>query len=251
MGQVSHASHTQQAPGWVPANDPADKQILVLDSDPLAREFVTRYLSESGFVVRTAFQTCELESILRSGHVDLVVIHAGASAQANLALCRQFGRPGGPRLIVAGAFEATDRILALELGADDFLAAPYNPRELLARIRAVLRGCRPRATFLESGFRHFLGIKFEFGCPMLRPASGSPITLTPGEFALLAVFLNNPGRVLSRDELLDQARGESDVFDRVIDVQVSRLRQKLARVTPEQVIRTHRHSGYQFVAAVH
>lgn len=245
------AKSTAQA--WIPANDPAERRILLVQGDTAQRDQLQDYLAEHGYGVHVAGLIREMDAILAMATIDLVVVQTGAAVDAGLELCRRLGGSEGPCLILAGGFDATDRILALELGADDYLAAPFNPRELLARIKAVLRrkGGKRQAA-LEPGRRHFLGLRFDFGSHLLcRLDGGPPIALTPGEFALLSVFLANPGRVLNREELLEMARGDTDVFDRVIDVQVSRLRQKLAPFARDPVIRTHRHAGYQFVAEVH
>jgi two-component system OmpR family response regulator len=250
------SSFSPSPTGWAVPGDPVDpvikdRRILLLQDDTSSRESLTRYLSDHGYLVQPATHLREMEDILRLSPVDLVIYNAGASADMGLELCQKLSRPEGPCLIMVGAFDDTDRILSLELGADDYLAAPFNPRELLARIKAVLRRRGPGTLgYLDHRCRYFLGFRFEFGSFMLRRLEGPPISLTPGESALLSVFLTHPGRVLSREELLEQARDDTDVFDRVIDVQVSRLRQKLAPFAASQVIRTHRHAGYQFVAEV-
>jgi two-component system OmpR family response regulator len=235
---------------WPPANDVAQGQILVLDADPVRRDGLSRYLSDHGFGVQADQRDGGVDAVSLAGLVDLVIVNAHGGAETCLSLCRRFHDTDTPRLILAGDFDDTDCILALELGADDCLRAPYTHRELLARVRAVLRHGRSDLAASLPGQRRFLGLTFDFRRPVLVPFEGPVIALTPGEFGLLRVFLTNPGRVLSRDELLDKARGETEVFDRVIDVQISRLRQKLAHHAADQAIRTHRHAGYQFVARV-
>jgi two-component system OmpR family response regulator len=236
---------------WTPANDATRSQILILDADTATRDDLSDYLAGHGFGVNGVQENREADAILRSGAIDLVIVSGHGCAETSLGLCRQFHGAGTPRLILVGDFDDTDCILALELGADDCLRGPFSRRELLARIRAVLRCGRSTLTDAEPGLRRFMGLTFDFRRPILLPIQGPPITLTPGEFALLRVFVINPGRVLSRDELLDMARGDTEVFDRVIDVQISRLRQKLAQHTAGEAIRTHRHAGYQFVARLH
>lgn len=237
---------------WTPANDIAQSQILVLDADPMTRDALSRYLGDHGFGVQAGQQGGDADGVPLAGSIDLVIVivNAHGRAESCLKLCRRFHDADTPRLILAGDFDDTDCILALELGADDCLRAPYTHRELLARIRAVLRHGRSDLAAAGPGLRRFMGLTFDFRRPVLVPLEGPVIALTPGEFALLRVFLINPGRVLSRDELLDKARGETEVFDRVIDVQISRLRQKLAHHAADQAIRTHRHAGYQFVASL-
>jgi two-component system OmpR family response regulator len=237
-------------PAWTPANDVAQSQILVLDGDPTTFDALSSYLGGHGFGVQGAQPGQDIDAVPLAGSVDLVIVHGRGSMEASLSLCRRFHNADTPRLILVGDLDDTDCILALELGADDCLKAPYTHRELLARIRAILRHGRANLADATPGLRQFMGLTFDFRRPILAPIEGPVIGLTPGEFGLLRVFLTNPGRVLSRDELLDRARGDTEVFDRVIDVQISRLRQKLARHAAGHAIQTHRHAGYQFVARV-
>lgn len=232
---------------WPAANDLAQSRLLILDSDADARDELKDYLCLQGFEVRGFAQPADAEAALRNETVDLVIAITRGRSDASLNLCRLFHDADKPRLILAGDFDDTDRILALELGADDYLPAPYSRRELLARSKAVLRS-RTGLPALAPGLRRFMGLTFDFTRPVLLRPNGAPIPLTPGEFSLLRVFLTHPGQVLSRDELLDHTRGETEVYDRVVDVQISRLRQKLAQYAADQAIRTHRHAGYQFVA---
>jgi DNA-binding response OmpR family regulator len=225
----------------------AATRVLILDADPAARDTLSLYLGLQGFVVHGVQQPAEVDILLGRHEIDLVIAVARGPSDTVLSLCRGLHGGDKPRLIVAGDFDDTDRILALELGADDCLPALYSYRELLARSKAILRS-RAGLPAMTPGLRRFMGLTFDFTRPVLLRPNGAPISLTPGEFSLLRVFLTHPGRVLSRDELLDQARGETEVYDRVVDVQISRLRQKLAQYAADQAIRTHRHAGYQFVA---
>jgi len=169
-------------------------------------------------------------------------------------------RGNGPPVIMLSAVGTdVDRIVGLEMGADDYLAKPCNPRELLARIRTVLRRREkqeqsgPASTDADSGqILRFAGWRMDLGMRMLYDPSDRLIALTDGEFRLLRAFVERPRRVLTRDQLLDYARGgDSEHYDRAIDVQVSRLRRKLSEGSAESdLIRTVRNEGYLFVPAV-
>ncbi len=227
------------------------RTLLVVEDDQALRELVVGYLRDHDYLVLGAADAVEMDDILSRTAVDLVVLDIKLSGEDGHAICRRLAR--GKRrgiIMVSGLAGDADRILALESGADDFLAKPFNPRELLARVRAVLRRRLAPASARIGRHRRFLGVEFELGRHHLRGAEGEVIQLTPGELSVLSVLIENPGRVMSRDELLDQAYGETDVFDRAIDVHISRLRRKLSACCAEQAIRTHRHAGYQFVAPV-
>jgi two-component system OmpR family response regulator len=155
--------------------------------------------------------------------------------------------------MVSAMGEEVDRVLGLELGADDYLPKPCSPRELLARVRAVMRrqdqtrGGAPR----RGKVYQFMGFSLDVPRRQLRAPNGASILLTAGEFSLLSAFLDNPQRILSRDQLIELARGaDADVFDRSVDVQISRLRRKLHSAIDQEVIRTYRGAGYMFDAAV-
>jgi len=170
-----------------------------------------------------------------------------------LSICRRLAARNGPPVIMLSAMgEEVDRIVGLELGADDYLAKPCNPRELLARIRAVLRRREEGGGRLSADLGYsFAGFQLDMSRRQLKAPNGVLVLLTAGEFALLLAFLAHPNRVLSRDELLERARGgEADVFDRAIDVQISRLRRKLHACTERELILTYRGSGYMFDADV-
>ena len=222
-------------------------QILVVEDDTGLRDEVTEYLSRNGFEAHTASDAQELDSVLASTPVDLIVLDIMLPGENGLSICRRIASPTGPAIIIMSAMgEEVDRVVGLELGADDYLAKPVSPRELLARIRAVLRrrdtvpvGQKPGMVY------HFAGFQLDMARRQLRAPNGVVVLLTPGEFSLLTAFLDNPGRVLSRDSLVEQVCGEdADVFDRAIDVQLSRLRSKLKVHGGATLIRTVRGSGY-------
>jgi two-component system OmpR family response regulator len=231
------------------AEGPVTRTILVVEDDDGLREVVVEYLREHDYLVLGAADAGEMDAILAGTTVDLVVLDVMLPGEDGHSICRRLanGRRRGIIMMSAMGGDA-DRIVALESGADDFLQKPFNPRELLARVRAVLR--RRAATPPSTRRRRFLGVEFELGRHQLRDAEGTVVALTPGELSILSVLVQNPGRVMSRDELLEQAYGDTEVFDRAIDVHISRLRRKLAHCSAGHAIRTHRHAGYQFVAPV-
>jgi two-component system OmpR family response regulator len=170
-----------------------------------------------------------------------------------LAICRRLAVGEGPPIIMLSAMgEDTDRIVGLELGADDYLAKPCNPRELLARVRAVLRRAEQRGQSATLGAGcEFAGWRLDLVRRELRSPQGVVVNLSSGEFSLLRAFVERPQRVLTRDQLLEFARGpDSDAFDRAIDVQISRLRRKLDDGGGQDLIRTIRNEGYMFTPKV-
>jgi len=196
-----------------------------------------------------------MEQVLARGPVDLVVLDIMLPGEDGLAICRRIAGPDGPAIIVLSAMgEETDRIVGLELGADDYLPKPCNPRELLARIRAVLRRRQePRAADGELGAGcAFAGWRLDLVRRELRSPQGVVVNLSSGEFSLLRAFVERPQRVLTRDRLLDLARGpDTEAYDRAIDVQISRLRKKLDDGSGgQELIRTIRNEGYVFTAKV-
>jgi two-component system OmpR family response regulator len=238
------------------ADPPPAGAILMVDDDPGIRDVVSEFLSRHGYQVQTAGDALEMEAVLNLGGVELVVLDVMLPGEDGLSICRRLATPEGPAIIMLSAMgEETDRIVGLELGADDYLPKPCNPRELLARIRAVLRRRQePRAAdgALGAGCG-FAGWRLDLVRRELRSPQGVVVHLSSGEFTLLRAFVERPQRVLTRDRLLDLARGpDSDAFDRAIDVQISRLRKKLDDGSSElELIRTVRNEGYVFTAPVH
>src|SRR5215471_1206919 len=186
---------------------------------------------------------------------DVVILDVMLPGEDGLAICRKLSRPDGPAIIMLSAMgEETDRIVGLELGADDYVSKPCNPRELLARVRAVLRRRREPRSAEDSldAACEFAGWRLDLVRHELRSPEGVVVNLSSGEFSLLRAFVERPQRVLTRDQLLEYARGpDSDAFDRAIDVQISRLRRKLDDGGGGQdLIRTIRNEGYMFTAKV-
>jgi two-component system OmpR family response regulator len=229
-------------------------RILMVDDDPGIRDVVSDFLGKHGYAVETAGDSREMEQVLERGPVDLIVLDVMLPGEDGLAICRRLTANDCPPIIMLSAMgEDTDRIVGLELGADDYLSKPCNPRELLARVRAVLRRAEQRGSRNGVGAGcEFAGWRLDLVRRELRSPDGVVVNLSSGEFSLLRAFVERPQRVLTRDQLLDFARGpDSDAFDRAIDVQISRLRRKLDDgASGQDLIRTIRNEGYMFTAKV-
>jgi two-component system OmpR family response regulator len=235
--------------------EPAASRIIVVDDDPGIRDVVTEFLSRHGFDVEGAADATGLAKALAHRQADLVVLDVMLPGEDGLQICRRLSGNDGPAVIMLSAMgEETDRIVGLELGADDYLPKPCNPRELLARIRAVLRRRgEPRSQDGHMGAQcEFAGWRLDLVRRELRTPDGVVVNLSGGEFSLMRSFVERPQRVLTRDQLLDLARGpDSDAYDRAIDVQISRLRRKLDDGgAGAELIRTVRNEGYMFMAKV-
>lgn len=222
-------------------------RILVVDDDPSLRELLQEYLGGQGFDVHGVEDAAGLDAHLAQHGADLVLLDLMLPGEDGLSLARRLRGAGNlPIIMLSARGEDVDRIVGLEVGADDYLAKPFNPRELLARIRALLR--RNTAAPPPSGTVH------AFGPYRLDPGShsltrdGAEVGLTAGEYALLCLFAEHPNRVLSRDQLVDLLKGyERNPFDRSIDVRVTRLRRKIeADPASPRYIRTIRGEGYLF-----
>jgi two-component system OmpR family response regulator len=247
---------TDILPGSSAAADvsPAPSRIVVVDDDQGIRDVVTEFLSRHGFDVEGAADSAGLTRALATKPADLVVLDVMLPGEDGLPICRKLARPDGPAIIMLSAMgEETDRIVGLELGADDYVPKPCNPRELLARVRAVLRRRRePRGDDSLDAACEFAGWRLDLVRRELRTPDGVIVNLSGGEFSLMRSFVERPQRVLTRDQLLDLARGpDSDAYDRAIDVQISRLRRKLDDGgAGAELIRTVRNEGYMFMAKV-
>jgi two-component system OmpR family response regulator len=227
---------------------PPARQILVVDDDTSLREHVAKYLSDHGYQVHAAADGKAMEAVLAEAPIDLIILDVMMPGEDGLSICRRLAEDGGPAIIMVSAMgEEIDRILGLELGADDYLPKPCSPRELLARVREEARGGGPR----RGKAYHFLGFVLDTLRRQLRSPNGATILLTAGEYSLLSAFLEQPQRILSRDQLLEAARGsDTEVFDRAVDVQISRLRRKLHACTDQEIIKTYRGAGYLLDAKV-
>ncbi len=229
-------------------------QILVVDDDPEIRKLLARYIESQGFRVVLAESCRELRERLATHQIDLIVLDVMLPDGSGLDLCRDLRaqRSRVPIILLTALKEDVDRIIGLEIGADDYLGKPFNPRELIARVRAVLRR---RAETLpvdaEAKIYRFDGFTADPQTRSVTDPQGGDIELTGAEFDLLKTFLDRPGRILSRDQLLDLTRGrDGDVLDRSIDVLVSRLRRKLGDGGISQLFKTVRNGGYQLAVKV-
>jgi len=231
--------------------------ILVVDDDREIRDLVARYLRQHGFRVRDAADGVQMRRELADWSFDLVILDLMLPGEDGLTLCRRLRAESNlPVIMLTAMGEETDRIIGLEMGADDYIAKPFNPRELLARIKAVLRRASQTGAaepVAESASKHvFACWKLDLSSRELVSPQGVLTPLSAGEYDLLATFVTHPRRVLSREQLLDMARGRDALpFDRAIDVQVSRLRRKIEADPANPVlITTVRGGGYMFTPEV-
>ena len=228
--------------------------VLLVDDDLDLGEQISDYLAVQGFEVTVARNAAEMDRVLESGSIDIVILDLMLPDEDGLSICQRLKGPDHPPVLMLSAIgEDIDRIIGLELGADDYLAKPCVPRELLARLKAILRRRRhvAQAQRPASPAYSFCGFRLDILSRELRAPTGVTVLLTTGEFSLLRAFVERPNRVLTRDELLDAARGEdSETFDRAVDVQLSRLRGKLRHFTAREIIKTYRGAGYLFAEAV-
>ncbi len=228
--------------------------ILIVDDDLEIRKLLGRYLTDQGYRVSLASDRRTMEDALLINEVSLIVLDVLLPDGSGLDICRDLRREGSeiPVIILTALKEDVDRIIGLEIGADDYLGKPFNPRELLARIRAVLRRKLAQEIQLSQVLEHRFG-KFKLypGVRQVLDDSELPLDLTGSEFELLLAMVRRPGRLLSRDQLLELTnRGSEEVFDRSVDVLMSRLRKKLGDNEEFQMIKTVRNGGYLFSARV-
>ena len=233
-----------------------DQHILLVDDDAELRQLVAKLLRTNGYKVTAVRSAPEMHHALASARMDLIILDLMLPGTSGLELCREIRKTSTvPIIMLTAKSEESDRIVGLEMGADDYVTKPFSPRELLARLRAVLR----RVAF-DSGMRRpstVRGYAFEgWGLDTLKRELTSPdgvvVDLSTGEYDLLLVFVEQPQKVLSREQLLDAARNRvATGFDRSIDVQISRLRRKLASGDDDNsMIKTVRGVGYMFVPTV-
>src|ERR1700761_1270208 len=231
--------------------------IAIVEDDPEIRSLVGSLLTREGYEVALCEGADDLDRLFDRRRIDLIVLDLMLAGEDGLSICRRYRTDvtGTPVLMVTAKSDDLDRIIGLEVGADDYLPKPFNPRELVARVRAILRRTRdahraPPPSISE--LYRFAGWALNPASRALKDPKGERVELTGGEFDLLMVLLNHPQRVLNRDQLLDWTRGRSAApFDRAIDVQLSRLRRKLRDDTKTpSVIKTVRGGGYLFAPAV-
>jgi two-component system OmpR family response regulator len=231
--------------------------ILVVDDDPQIRELLEEYFTENAYRVSVASNGEQMSQILADEAIDLVVLDLRLAGEDGMAIARALRDQSAiPIVMLTGVRDEADRIMGLELGADDFLTKPFSPRELLARIRTVLR--RTKGVALVQARQHelrayrFADFELNLRTRRLKHADGRFIELTNGEFNLLAALLAAPQRILTRDQILEASRVyDNEVYDRSIDVQVLRLRRKIeADPSQPRFIVTERGVGYIFDTAV-
>ncbi|MBY0563036.1 MAG: response regulator [Hyphomonadaceae bacterium] len=229
------------------SDTPARARILIVDDDADIRAGLVEVFERAGFEAVSAGDVPAMERQLAARPVDLIVLDLMMPGEDGLSACKRLSGKGRPPIIMLSALgDDADRIVGLEIGADDYLAKPCNPRELVARARAVLRRGKDADTSAAEA-RQFAGFKLDIARRELVDPEGVVIPLSAGEFRLLRAFVERPQRVLTREQLLDYAfDNDGDVFDRAVDVQVSRLRRKLERPNGLEIIRTVRGEGYLF-----
>jgi two-component system, OmpR family, response regulator len=233
---------------------PTDALIVLVEDDKEIQRLVRDLLVREGFAVEVAESGAALDQVLAGQRPDLVILDLMLPGEDGLSICRRLRTRGGsvPILMLTAKADPIDRVVGLEMGADDYLTKPFNPRELLARVRALLRRARG-TTDAEPNRRYaFAGLVIDLDARRLSTESGEAIALTAAEFELLTCFVQRPRRVLTRDQLLDWTRGRmAEAYDRTIDMTISRLRKKIDAVTPGlELISTVRNNGYLFVHPV-
>jgi two-component system, OmpR family, response regulator len=244
----------------LPKNGSKDQRrprLLVVDDDREIRDLLSKLLSRRGYKVTTAREEAEMRQVLASSRVDLVILDIMLPGKDGLSLCRELRATKSlPIIMLTARGESADRIVGLELGADDYLPKPFDVRELEARIKAVLRRSAVEAGEssgkVSGGKFVFAGWTLDARLRQLTSPDGVLVSLTSGEFDLLLVLAERPQRILSRDQLMDLTRGrDATPFDRSIDIQVSRLRRKI-EVSPKapEIIKTVRGGGYLFTPSV-
>ncbi len=233
---------------------PSQDRVLVVDDDAEIRSLVCEYLAQNGYRVSEARDGAEMRKAIQNEHPDIVVLDLMLPGEDGLSLCRDLrAKSNLPVIMLTARREDIDRIIGIEMGADDYLGKPFNPRELRARIKSILR--RARATPISRGEAkrvRFAGWTLDFTARHLIDPHEVIVPLSGAQFRLLAALVNHPNRVLDREELLDMTLGrEATPFDRSIDVQVSRLRQLLHDNGREpRIIKTVRNGGYVLAAPV-
>ena len=238
--------------------------VLIVDDEPRIRTLLGRYLAGEGFKVSDAGDGTRMRALLEHESIDLVLLDLMMPGEDGLALARSIRRCSEiPIIMLTGKSDLIDRVVGLETGADDYITKPFELREVLARIRTVMRRAGPRAApaVSEPGpaagetvreILLFEGWRLDLPRRELRRLDGKPVPLTAGEFDLLRAFADNPNRVLNRDQLIDLVKGRDwAAYDRGIDTQVMRLRKKI-ELDPghPSLIKTVRGAGYVFAAAV-
>ncbi|PXA89263.1 DNA-binding response regulator [Caulobacter sp. D5] len=228
--------------------------LLVEDDDVLRRE-MAGYLGAQGYAVRQASTVGAAREVLDARAVDVVVLDVNLPGEDGLSLCRQLARGDGPAILMLSAMgEPVDRILGLELGADDYVVKPIPPRELLARVKALLRrrsAAGPPGKNPKRNTYAFAGFRLDLAARQLTAPGGTLLLLTRGELAILSLLLDNARSVVSREDLLTVIRGEAaETVGRGVDLHISRLRRKIEAQCDQELIKTYRGVGYVLDAKV-
>ncbi|HUO22537.1 MAG TPA: response regulator [Caulobacteraceae bacterium] len=262
MTGVDESVHPRPEDGALGLGAALSPSVLIVDDDRTLQGLISDFLQRHGITVYCAASGAGVDALLAVRPVDVVLLDVMLPGEDGLSICRRLAARTEARpaiLILSEAADETDRIVGLELGADDYVSKPANLRELLARIRALRRRFTPPATGAslpagsDDGLYEFSGWTLSVWTHELKTPDGDPVALTSSEFSLLRAFLEHPRRVLTRDQLLNLVRGrESFSFDRAVDVQVSRLRRKLLSADGREgdLVRTVRNEGYMFVSPV-
>jgi len=236
---------------------PNAPHILIVDDHREIRDLVSRALTKEGFRVSVAADGRAMRKVLADSRIDLILLDLMLPGEDGLSLCRSVRAESRiPIIMLTAKGDEVDRVIGLEMGADDYLPKPFGSRELVARIRAVLRRSQETSSAAKPGGRpkqyHFDRWRLDIGARELLREDGVILTLSTGEFELLIALVERPQRVLSRDQLLDLARGRTaNALDRSIDTQVSRLRRKLEKDPSDpKLIKTVWGGGYLFTPAV-
>ena len=223
--------------------------ILVVDDDDSVRGAIADYLSDHGYEVVSARTGTEVDRLLESREFDLVVLDIMLPGEDGLSICERIASDGPPVLLLSALGSTKARILGLESGGADYLPKPFEPRELLARVRAVLRRNRSTAIDVPDELVRFRNLTYHRSEALLLKPCGTVVQLTAGDLRLLEAFVSKPGRLLSRDSLITATHlSRAEPYERAIDLAVSRLRAKLTKAGADDVIETVRGIGYRFQA---
>jgi len=217
----------------------------------MLRQEMAAYLSAQGYAVRQAANVAAAREVMETRRIDVLVLDVNLPGENGLSLCRQMSGTDGPAILLLSALgDPVDRIVGLELGADDYVVKPIPPRELLARVKALLRR-RVGGKTARSDLRLFAGFKLDVAARQLTAPNGVLLLLTPGEFTILSTLADHAHAVVSRDELLTIIAGETvENLGRRVDLHISRLRRKIEAQSEQPLIRTYRGLGYMLDAKV-
>jgi two-component system OmpR family response regulator len=220
--------------------------VLLVEDDDVLRQEMAGYLTAQGYVVREAADAGAARAVLDSRPVDVL------PGESGLSLCRQISGTDGPAILLLSALgDPVDRIVGLELGADDYVVKPIPPRELLARVKALLRRRTGGGRSARSAVHVFAGFRLDVAARQLTAPNGVLLLLTPGEFTILSALVEHARSVVSRDDLMGIIAGEAvETFGRRVDLHISRLRRKIEAQSDQELIRTYRGMGYMLDAKV-